>query len=377
MSELKSFLDFLLAKDKSEIPFWSEIDWPNFIEFGGNLKSLFFSVLSNKDSADFEVTKFRQLCSNNELKNKYLLDSALELSSIFKQAQVDAVFYKGVALLSTIYSNNMSARLLRDIDFIVPISQQEKAKQVLIENNFIEDYSERGLGTSEEARDWFEANHFHSVFRRGDLEVELHRNISYSFDIEKIDLIFKTSINAGAIKIPAVEFQIIIALLNFIHDNIMNRPARWYLEPKSTGYFFVALCYELKLICEHYKSKINQKVLKNLILLSGEERKIKFLLCQISLLIDEPILASKAYAMFEDPLKCLVSSSVLFENVEVPRTDKKVSNFENLLRFLFLFSKIKPRQSPLGKAIFWLHCTVQVLLFPFNKARLLLKPAKL
>lgn len=352
-SEFKLLLDFLLGKRRFD--FADRVNWTDLNEYSNSLRALLFSLLSSSELQTLPslvASRLKQVATATDAKNKKLLKLAEELNQVL---QKDKLFFKGIVFLKTIYANNISARNLRDLDIIVPVTDYQATKDLLLKLGFIEDYNDRGLGTNEEAQLWFAQNHFHSVFKRNNLELELHKSLSYKLNSKILEQLFNTSTIFENYRIPSPEFLVLSQLLNFIHDQTLNLNKSWFLEKKAKSivYAFIVLCFEVGKIYQHFK--VDSVVLRQLILDCGETKKVSFLL---------NIIQKFNAGSGLDPFKVLVCSNVLFEK-------------QKFLRFLSTFASIKPRSSPTGKAIYWLNCVKEMLLFPAHMSRYLLKSSKL
>ena len=153
------------------------------------------------------VSYLREIYSQNLKRNIELVKEVNEISSLFRCNNVDHVFLKGAALVSSIYKDSLGIRMVADIDILIKNDQIKKAKSLM------EDY---GYKFADRLFPAFEDHKKHldrMINNKKFFSVELHLTISdkMKFDFDKfinskkflnnifipntIDLLYHTIIN--------------------------------------------------------------------------------------------------------------------------------------------------------------------------------------
>ncbi|MDD5584819.1 MAG: nucleotidyltransferase family protein, partial [Candidatus Omnitrophica bacterium] len=122
--------------------------------------------------------RFKFCCMHNIAKNQKNIHAIKDLACAFDKSGVKLVFLKGAAYLGTIYTHDAGVRLMADVDVLVKKSELEEAKKILEKEGFVQDYKRLSKEMNEELTEsYFSQHHFHYVFYRDDVKLELHWDI--------------------------------------------------------------------------------------------------------------------------------------------------------------------------------------------------------
>jgi len=115
-----------------------------------------------------------EITSLNKDRNMAIVNQVYSLSNILNEHRIEHVFLKGAALLAGGFFNNVSERMLGDIDILVAEDQLDFAFSLLKENGYTA--SEQTLG-----HDFFEHKHLPRLKTKNNIcAVELHKKLFVS-----------------------------------------------------------------------------------------------------------------------------------------------------------------------------------------------------
>ena len=80
---------------------------------------------------------FEEITEINRNRNQTLLNQTIEISSLFDKHKISHVFIKGVALLAMECYKDLGERLIGDIDVLIDPAQIYKAKQLLLQCDYV------------------------------------------------------------------------------------------------------------------------------------------------------------------------------------------------------------------------------------------------
>ena len=125
--------------------------WDSFVKIGSShyvipalyykLKQRQYLKLLNNEL----VSYLKEIYNQNLKRNIELVKESKEISSVLKQNNIDHVFLKGTALISSIYSDKLGVRMIGDIDILVEKSQILKAQELIKKNNYVNLHKYDGL----------------------------------------------------------------------------------------------------------------------------------------------------------------------------------------------------------------------------------------
>ena len=130
-------IDLVLFPAKNNNKFWD-----SFVKIGSThyvipalyykLKERDFIKLLNDELASY----LEEIYSQNLERNLELVKEVNEISDLFRSNNIDHVFLKGAALVSSVYKKSLGIRMVGDIDILITDDQILKAKSLM------EDYFE-------------------------------------------------------------------------------------------------------------------------------------------------------------------------------------------------------------------------------------------
>jgi hypothetical protein len=187
--------------------------WDKFVQIGSShyvipalyykLKERDYIKLLNDELASYLEEIYRQ----NLERNLELVKEVNEISDLFKSNNIDHVFLKGAALVSSVYKSTLGIRMVGDIDILITNDQILKAKSLM------EDYGYKFLDPPFRSFIRYEMHLNRMINNNKIFAVELHLRISdkIKFDCDKFinsknflnnifipsatDLLFHTIIN--------------------------------------------------------------------------------------------------------------------------------------------------------------------------------------
>ncbi len=186
--------------------------------------------------------------------------AAVELADRFSQAGIEILFFKGAALLATVYKDNIGIRPMSDIDVLIREKDCPQAEGILQQMSYREDYARLSkYWRLPVSRDYLVERNTHYVYYRGPIMVELHYNIHThpKHWLRLNDLtgaVEKPPLGDIQIAVPNAEAALLIACTDFIKDfsyhwSLYTRAPRDMREKiLYTSLFFL---WEIKRILQH------------------------------------------------------------------------------------------------------------------------------
>ncbi len=178
--------------------------WDSFVKIGSShyvipalyykLKQRHYLKLLNNEL----VSYLKEIYNQNLKRNIELVKESQEISIVLKQNNIDHVFLKGTALISSIYSDKIGVRMIGDIDILVEKSQILKAKSLFVSNlNYItQDFKEFTRFLPEE-------KHLHRMISKNKLfAIELHFDLTRKKNNIDLSNFIETEKNSVGINIP-------------------------------------------------------------------------------------------------------------------------------------------------------------------------------
>ena len=177
--------------------------WDSFVKIGSShyvIPTLYYKLKQRNylNLLNNELVSYLKEIYNQNLKrNIELVKESQEISSILKQNNIDHVFLKGTALISSIYSDKLGDRMIGDIDILVDKSQILKAKSLLVSNG---NYNTQNF--TEFTPFMPEEKHLHRMISENKLfAIELHFDLTRKKNIDLSNFI-ATKKNSAGINIP-------------------------------------------------------------------------------------------------------------------------------------------------------------------------------
>lgn len=159
----------------------------------------------------------------NAAKNQEYILAIRKLAQLFQASGREIVFLKGSAYLATIYADDPGIRFMADIDVLIRKADLPTAINILEQEGFRQDYErfDQEMGVKHKEA-FFARQHFHFIFYKGNLKLELHWNISFSPPEAVLEKIFDTLVTVRMgdtmIRIPSPEAALYMACDNFQRD---------------------------------------------------------------------------------------------------------------------------------------------------------------
>ena len=117
----------------------NDIFWDKFVQIGSShyvIPAIYYK-LKQRDYLrllnDELVSYLEEIYSQNLKRNLELVKEVNEISNTLKSNNIDHVFLKGAALVSSIYKDSLGIRMLGDIDILIKKNQMQKVR-FLMEN---------------------------------------------------------------------------------------------------------------------------------------------------------------------------------------------------------------------------------------------------
>jgi|TARA_B110000908_G_scaffold157757_1_gene198171 hypothetical protein len=148
MKEIKKIIVTILAFESNESELKKqlsnpEMDWSLLVKVSsqlGVMTSVFCRLkqkqLTNYLPEDLNIY-FEEITEINRNRNQTLLNQTIEISSLFDKHKISHVFIKGVALLAMECYKDLGERLIGDIDVLIDPAQIYKAKQLLLQCDYV------------------------------------------------------------------------------------------------------------------------------------------------------------------------------------------------------------------------------------------------
>jgi hypothetical protein len=176
----------------------------------------------------------------------------------FNKAKSDVIFFKGGALLGTVYNHDIGLRTMADLDILVRKDELPRADDILRRIGYKEDSEKSG-----HQREWFSKYHFHYMYFRDQFRVEVHWNIIREFDLLALKRLFesseKSTVEGTEITVLSAEANIFIACFTFFNNFPSISLDKWPKSQKESNqvlYRTISFFYEIKKMLKFYKGKI-------------------------------------------------------------------------------------------------------------------------
>ncbi len=188
--------------------------WDSFVKIGSShyvIPALYYK-LKQRDYLsllnDELVCYMEEIYNQNLKRNINLVKEVNEISNLFRSNNIDHVFLKGAALLSSIYKESLGIRMIGDIDVLIKNDQILKAKS-LMENHGYKFIDGPFLPFIDPEKHLNRMIHKKKIFA-----VELHFRISnkIKFDCDKV---IKSKKNLNNIFIPNTNDLLYHMIINF------------------------------------------------------------------------------------------------------------------------------------------------------------------
>ena len=128
-------LDFFPIKNNHKF-------WDKFVKIGSShyvIPTLYFK-LKERDFLKLLNTELvsylEEIYNQNFNRNIELVKEVNEISHLLKSNNINHVFLKGAALVSSIYNESIGARMVGDIDILIAKDQIFNAQKLFQENNY-------------------------------------------------------------------------------------------------------------------------------------------------------------------------------------------------------------------------------------------------
>lgn len=208
--------------------------------------------------------RFKFCCMHNVAKNQKNIHAIKDLACVFEKSGIKLVFLKGAAYLGTIYSHDTGVRLMADVDVLVKKSELEEAKKILEKEGFTQDYKRVSQEMGRElTENYFLQYHFHYVFYRDDVKLELHWDISpwpCQTVLDKIfDSLVTIRLDTTEIYTVSPEASLFIECINFLSGygylTSIDFVSSKYIDRYAYNLLF--FLYEFKKLSGYYRNTIN------------------------------------------------------------------------------------------------------------------------
>ena len=168
-------LDFFPKKNNHKF-------WDRFVKTGSShyvIPALYFK-LKERDflkllNAEL-VSYLEEIYNQNYNRNKELVKEVNEISHLLKTHNINHVFLKGSALVSSIYKQSIGVRMVGDIDILIAKDQIFRAQKLIQGNNYKNLYKYDGL----------RGRHLQRLIHDNkDFALELHASLGYKNFLDK------------------------------------------------------------------------------------------------------------------------------------------------------------------------------------------------
>lgn len=119
-----------------------EVHWDDFVVKGSQhllLPALYSSLQQKKllrHLPEDLLVYLKEIYTINKHRNERIMQQAKELATLLSEHQINYVFLKGVALLSSVYHPDYGYRMIGDIDILVEASQAQIAYELLLSKGY-------------------------------------------------------------------------------------------------------------------------------------------------------------------------------------------------------------------------------------------------
>jgi len=191
-------------------------------------------------------------------KNEKIKKLIIALMKEFNEAQIELIPLKGAALLFTLYQDDIGIRPMSDIDILVKKDDLSEAENILRHIGYIEYYEgwkRKG------ARDHYARHHFHYIYFKNQILLELHWDIGHTSDISTLNILFdsydKLVIEENELHILKPECNIFISCNNFCREYLEGISLAQFKDECETNiYRILFFLYETKKMLQYYGDKI-------------------------------------------------------------------------------------------------------------------------
>tara|TARA_B100000579_G_scaffold409177_1_gene397963 strand:+ start:577 stop:1602 length:1026 start_codon:yes stop_codon:yes gene_type:complete len=203
--------------------------WDKFVKIGSShyvipalyykLKQRDYLKLLNDELASYMV----EIHNQNFKRNLELVKEVNEISDLFKSNNIDHVFLKGAALVSSVYNKSLGIRMVGDIDILISDDQILKAKSLM------EDYGYKFLDTPFQSFIKNEKHLNRMINNKKIFAVELHLRISDKIKFE-CNKFINSKIFLNNIFIPSATDLLYHTIINFQLNDLGSIKAGFHLR---------------------------------------------------------------------------------------------------------------------------------------------------
>jgi hypothetical protein len=198
-------------------------------------------------------------------RNKKIEQAMIGLAWEFNKTGIDLIFLKGAAHLATVYKHDRGMRRLRDVDILVRKDDILEAENILRRLGYAEDYERlhrEAKGPLLLPRDFWAKEHFHYVYFKDDIQLELHWDIQKVSSELLLKKIFasshKTTIDGAEIAILNKDADLFVMCADFIRDLRVSSHVfsfAWFRSRDTRtrfSYSCLSFFYKLKNVLQYY-----------------------------------------------------------------------------------------------------------------------------
>ncbi len=217
-------IDLVLFPAKNNDTFWDK-----FVKIGSShyvipalyykLKQRGYLKLLNDELASYML----EIHNQNFKRNLELVKEVNEISDLFKSNNIDHVFLKGAALVSSVYKKSLGIRMVGDIDILISDDQILKAKSLM------EDYGYKFLDTPFQSFIKNEKHLNRMINNKKIFAVELHLRISDKIKFE-CNKFINSKIFLNNIFIPSATDLLYHTIINFQLNDLGSIKAGFHLR---------------------------------------------------------------------------------------------------------------------------------------------------
>ena len=203
--------------------------WDKFVKVGSShyvIPALYYKLKQRdylKLLNDELVSYMREIYSQNLKRNLDLKKEVNEISNLFITNNIDHVFLKGAALVSSIYKETLGIRMVGDIDILIANDQILKAKSLM------EDYGYKFLDTPFQSFIKNEKHLNRMINNKKIFAVELHLRISDKIKFE-CNKFINSKIFLNNIFIPSATDLLYHTIINFQLNDLGSIKAGFHLR---------------------------------------------------------------------------------------------------------------------------------------------------
>ena len=235
--------DDLEQCDKFKLIELANKNYMNFALYQGLVKNELLSYFTAE-----QIEYLKEFYELNEQRNRGFLSELRDIILVLNNYDIEPVLLKGAVALVDNWYDGMGARFMRDIDFLVPEHQVDKAYEILKNIGYQEVHEEDSL---DEGHD-HDSHHHCPALQKPDsaLVIEVHRQplhtstkgVLSSKEVLKHKCQI-TNLDIGRCHIPSATHCLMIAIL---HTEISH-------GNRGKGVFFLRHAMDVAIILSHYK----------------------------------------------------------------------------------------------------------------------------